>query len=270
MPLNPDNTLNFYDVEPLVHWLQNGVPVITPNHRLARHIKLAWAQRQQQAGLSSWETPLVLSLEHWWRHCQQRADPWGESSPPLATEAQELELWLRCIRANPASANLLRPGGAARLARDAYRNLLLWQLDWRREPLASEFRLSADGELFVQWAEQFEELSAQIGLQLLPTQVAELARLTPCASLVLAEIDELPPLYEQALSAQAAEITRHRHRAESAACRLQACQDSEQELYCAAQWAKNALEKNSSASIAILLPDLGGQRQRFEQTCHQG
>ena len=121
----------------------------------------------------------------------------------------------------------------------------------------------------MQWAQQFEELSAEIGLQLLPTQVAELARLTPCANLVLAEIDELPPLYEQALSAQAAEITRHRHRAKSAACRLQACQDAEQELYCAAQWAKNALEKNASASIAILLPNLGAQRQRFERILHE-
>ncbi|MCZ6830562.1 MAG: PD-(D/E)XK nuclease family protein [Gammaproteobacteria bacterium] len=262
--MNPD-VLSFYDVEPLAEWLQAGVPVITPNYRLARHIKLAWGQRQQQAGISSWETPLVLSLEHWWLHCRRLADPWGESSVALATDAQELELWLRCIRENPHSGNLLRPRGAAQLARDAYRNLLLWQLDWRREPLATEFRLSADAALFVHWAEHFEKLCAELELQLLPSQVAELARRAPCAALVLAEMAELPPLYEQALQSQAGQIHRHQHLAESAACKLQACQDSEQELYCAARWANTTLREHPNSSIAILLPELSSQQHRFKR-----
>jgi ATP-dependent helicase/nuclease subunit B len=263
--VNPDNSLNFYDVQPLAHWLQAGVPVITPNYRLARHIKLAWAQRQQQAGIQTWETPLVMSIEHWWLHCRTLADPWGEESLQLATEAQELELWQRCVSENPASSALLRPRAAARLARDAYRNLLLWQLDHRNEPLATEFRLSADAALFVEWAAHFEKLCRELKLTLLPTQVAIVAEKCRFATAVLAEIDELPPLYEQALAAQVSELHRHHNRKEIASRYLQPCQDREHEMVSAAHWARQTLSENPNASIAILLSDLASQRQRFER-----
>ena len=66
MTTSPDKSASFYDVEPLAAWLSAGVPVITPNFRLARRIKLAWGQRQQRAGIETWETPRVMPLEHWW------------------------------------------------------------------------------------------------------------------------------------------------------------------------------------------------------------
>ncbi|MEP5763126.1 MAG: PD-(D/E)XK nuclease family protein [Halieaceae bacterium] len=259
--MNASPYINFYAIDALVEHLAAGHTIITPNDRLARRIKQAWAQLQQEQGSSSWTSPAVFSLQQWWRHCYDSACLDGHCLPALVTLQQELEIWQQVIEADPESTALLRPRGAAKLAREAWHSLLLWQQDWRQAALGQEFRFDPDASIFLRWAAEFETALLNSGLAALPALLPDLVQQQQLETLVLAEFDELAPLYEHCLSQQAGHIERVYAGAQSAQCRLLACEDSGNELDCAAQWAAQQFKQDPATRIGILLPSL--QQQRF-------
>jgi len=267
--VNPDKTHSFYNIDALTGHLQSGHLILTPTFRLARRIKLGWAQQLQRSGALAWPTPRVMSLEQWWLHCYESVQLRGSSLPVLVTPQQELELWQTCIESHPQTAALLRPRGAAQLARDAYRNLLLWEVDWREESSAQQFQFDPDAASFIEWARGFE-LELEAGkLDLLPRIAPQLAATNSTDTIVLAEFDELPPLYRRLLTAQAVELLEHRSQADQAECYLQACDDNREELLRAGTWARQRLAKNASARIGILVPALEQQRHTVARIMHQ-
>ncbi|WP_279245347.1 PD-(D/E)XK nuclease family protein [Candidatus Litorirhabdus singularis] len=263
--MNPRSSPSFYPIEPLLPWLQAGVPVLTPNQRLARQIKLAWGLHLQAQGVLGWETPAVYSLEQWWQLSLERLDPWQESGLSLASEAQQLHLWQQCIEENPDSGALLRPRAAAALARDAHRSLQLWQVEWQREPIIGAFREHADTVLFEQWALAFEQKLKSLGLMTLPQMLAQQSQLPHCDALVLVEFNELSPLYKKALEAQASKLHHHCQQTHPERRQLQPCTSPEQEMVLAAQWAHQSWQANPDSRIGVLLPDMQGQRQALQR-----
>lgn len=263
--MNLKSSPSFYPIRPLLPWLQAGVPVLTPNQRLARQIKLAWGLHLHEQGNLGWETPQVYSLEEWLRLSLQRLDPWQESGCYLASDAQQLQLWQQCILDNPDSAGLLRPRAAAALARDAHRSLQLWQLDWQSAPMLALFRDNADTVLFEQWALAFEQKLTALGLMTLPQMLAQQAPLPVCEELVLVEVNEIAPLYQQALQGQARKLSDYRQQTQPTVRQLQPCNSPEHEMVLAARWAHRSWQEDPQAHIAILLPDMQGQRQALQR-----
>ncbi len=245
------------------------MPIITPNQRLARHIKYAYGRHLQDQGVSSWETPAVFSLSQWWQHCARQLDPWAEQSANILDPHQELELWLRCVTETQQSAGLLRPRSAARSAHDAYHNLLLWQLDWRSGEQASAFRYTPDGELFLAWAEMFEQLCAELGCVVEESLFLDWAARLPQAQLVLVDFDDIPPLQEAALQMQTSTLEQYSAMAEQGQCYVLGCADVEQELYASARWARQQLIDEPGARLGILLEDVASQRLRFERVLRE-
>lgn len=260
MPVDPD--YNFYPIDSLVEHLSAGRPVITPNHRLARRIKLAWGRHQAALGNRAWKTPTVLSLEHWWQACYRERCLAGDELPLLLTPLQERALWLQTVQGS-ADLALLRPAAAAELAADAYRNLLLWQIDWREQ--SQQFSFGDDTRLFLDWADRYERRQAQIQRSTLPALVGQLAERCPVDCILLAEFDELPPLYSDALRKQAGQILQHRAGQQAASCRLQACDSHRGELEAAAHWAQQRHSEDPGRRIGILLPRLQAERREMER-----
>ena len=254
---------DFYPIAPLVQVLEAGRTVLTPNHRLARRIKLAWGRYQVGQERNAWSTPKVMSLEHWWLHCYHQRELAGDDLPALASAAQEQALWLECVR--DSGAALLRPATAASLARDAYRNLLLWGLDWREEAVAQQFRFGEDSRLFLEWAGAFEERLETLGLTLLPRCIPHLAETCQMSGLVLAEFGELPPLYREALAVQAGDIDHIRAGQRHADASLAPCDSHRGELEAAARWAFENFQNDPRRRIGILLPGLQQERQTMER-----
>ncbi len=255
----------FYDIEPLLPWLQNQIPLITPNLRLARHIKYAWALYQHALDVASWPTPEVYSLSQWWQVCERELDPWQEQPAPLAQSHQELELWVRCVTDHQQGSQLLRPRSAARQARDAYHNLLLWRCDWRDPRIQSGFRYNPDTEMFLDWAESFEQRLQQQGLLLGEQRWPVIAEALPKAELVLVDFDELAPLALHCLELQASELHHYRASPGQATCHVQPCADREAELAAAASWAAKLVHDEPSARIGILIEDIAAERLRMER-----
>jgi probable DNA repair protein len=261
-----DTNYNFYPIDALTEHLSANRPILTPNHRLARRIKLAWGRHNVAQGRAAWHTPTVMSLEHWWLACYRERVSQGDEMPSLLTTSQEQALWLSCVESSVELA-LLRPGAAAELAADAYRNLHLWDIDWCAE--IQQFSFGEDTRLFPAWAAEFEKNLAQLGRALLPSLVPQLAAACPRDSLVLAEFDELPPLYLRALERQAGQITRYQQGRQQADCSLQPCDSHRGELEAAARWARECHRENPQQRIGILLPRLQSERREIERILHR-
>ena len=260
---------SFYDITGLVDHLQSGQVILTPNQRLTRHIRLGWGQWQLQNGQHCWHSPAVMSLQQWWLHCYEKAVLTGMELPNLLTMQQELQLWQACIIENPLSAVLMRPRGAAQLARDAYRNMLLWQIDWRTEPQLSSFSFDSDASLFLEWVQAFERETDSRALTTAPQLVLQLAQQNPCETIVLAEFDEVPPLYRTALLSQADKLLEYAYSAPSGTHRIVACEDPGSELLQAARWAQQISLEQPRARVGILVPKLQQCRQTAQRTMQQ-
>ncbi len=265
----PEQANSFYDITGLIDHLQSGHVVLTPNQRLARRIRLGWGKWQLHNGHSCWQSPAVMSLQQWWQHCYEMTVLTGMELPNLLTTQQELELWQTSIIENPLSAALLRPRGAAQLARDAYQNMLLWQIDWRTEPQASAFSFDTDASLFLEWVQAYERQIDSRALATVPQLVLQLARQNHRETIVLAEFDEVPPLYRAGLLSQTDTLVEYAYRAPAGTHRIVACEDNDSELLQAARWAKQISLDEPQARVAILVPTLQQRRQTMQRTLQQ-
>ena len=258
----------FYDINPLAERLARGDLVLTPNHRLARRIRQAYGVHLSESGAHSWETPQVMSLEHWLTHCYQQLQLRGEVLPALATPRQLLALWTECIRDNSRSASLLRPRATAQLALDAWQNLRLWQLDWRVEPLASRFRYDLDAALFSEWADDFEKRLSQAGLSTLLQQEQKLGSVSVSDRIVLVEFNELPPWQNAVLRSQASQVDRFQASGEAQTSRALRAANAEEEYRAAAQRAAEVLAQGDRR-LAILVPSLEQERPVIERVLEE-
>ncbi|MEE4190424.1 MAG: PD-(D/E)XK nuclease family protein [Halieaceae bacterium] len=259
-----NSEFNFYPLDALVEPLSANAPILTPNHRLARRIRLAWGRYQGEQGRSAWTSPRAMSLEHWWQTCYRQRCLAGDSLPGLLNPQQERALWLQCVEASD-QVTLLRPAVAAELAADAWRNLTLWKIDWRDAATAQQFLFAEDTEIFLDWAARFDTALARLDLAPLATLVAQLAQACPESCIWLAEFDELPPLYRSALQSQAGKLVEHRAEKASAQCFLQPCPSHRDELEAAARWAHQQHTEAPQRRIGILLPQLQQERGEIER-----
>ncbi len=267
MPV-PTN-LNFYAIDDLSAALAEGSLVLTPNHRLARRIRQSWAMAQKSLGTLVWETPRVMSLDQWWRDCYRRCQLAGRHLPAIASEGQQAVLWRQTLERLPAAAALLRPQAAAELAQSAYQTLLLWNIDWRDQHVQQQFSFSEDSQLFVTWAAAFEAALEDASMALLPQILSSIAADFTEPEIVLAEFEEVPPLYEQLLRQQSGKLTRHMGRSQAAKCQLQPCDSHQHELEQAAAWALKQHKANPNARLGLLLPSLQQERAEIERILHR-
>ena len=271
----PDSSSNFYNISALVDPIEAGQAVLTPNFRLARNIKQAWGLYQYQRGVKCWQTPQVMAIEHWWQACYNRAVLSGKVLPSIATTQQELTLWQEVIASNPASAALLRPRAAAQLARDAHKNLLLWELDWRSEPLASQFRYDVDAQLFSEWAESFENQLKSRSMATMPSLVKTLHKFARADEqgldrIILAEFNDLPPLYRRLLQQQARVLEDYQYQVESRPWYVQACDTEREELVRAGRWIAHNIHQDPQSKIGLLVPGLEQKRETVLRLLEEG
>lgn len=255
----------FYPVSALADALASSVPVLTPNQRLARRIKAAWGRHQIELKRSAWETPPVMTLDHWWLRCYQEALRAGAELPELATVNQQRALWRQVVQLDSSTAGLLRPVAAAQLAQEAYDNLLLWDVEWRDRELRQQFEFFEDSSLFLQWAEAFEAGLQAAGLTTLPALVPALSEQTHSARLVLAEFAELAPRYQHALDRMADTLEYFSAHDRRAVCSRVSCETPYEELRSAAEWAYGQHQSSPGRKLAILLPSLQQERQHIER-----
>lgn len=248
--------------------LATGDVVLTGNARLSRSLAVDYEHRMMAQGRVAWGTPAVLPLDSWLRQAFEDhsllADP---QLPRLLSPEQEEQVWAAII--DEDDVPLLRIDATARRARNSWKLLCDWDL-----PLADRrFEDSESTTAFRRWAQRFESECRRRGLASdsdVPRLLLPLVSASTCAlpeRLWLVGFYDLTPAQQKlANGLQAAGCDTHwvEFAGRKAAVGRYRADDAQQEMVCAAAWARRILESGKGGGthprIGIVVPDLADRR----------
>lgn len=273
---------SFFDVQPIMAPLQGGQLILTPNQRLASHIRSAYAISSRELGQNVVQAPAVFSLAQWLDQCWQQllidAVPLAIDVTPLTT-GQELALWEKIVSGSNIGSVLLRPSATAQQAARAYRLLLEWRQSLNQENSSSVrlrplFAADPDCAVLLGWVDQFEHacqercwiVSAQRGERLITA--FETAVLPSAGPILGVGFENIAPLY-QALVNSAGRFSHYNSPRQQGAINVLECETQKQEFLAAAVWAKQRLKDNPTTTIGIVVPELASQRHIVQRLLHE-
>ena len=257
----------------LINLLEAGATAVTPNRRLALHLKREFDSLQLAAGRSVWPTSDILPWTAWLERSYEDAhySELGSELPLLLSAAQELALWEEAIRGSDLAGTLLSPASAASQCREAWRLVHGWRLQARLRNTET----NDDGKAFIEWAERYERACARAPY----TDAARLAdavaslighpSMTKSATLVVYGFDIITPQQRECMTALAnagvsvREV--HPEKRKGRAMRI-GFLSAREEIQACARWARIRLEKNPAARIGIVVPDLAQRREMVRRS----
>lgn len=244
--------------------------VVAPTARLARNLAREHAARMATEGRTAWRSPEIYSFSAW---LGRMRDAWlldaDDERVPI-TAQQSLLLWQSLVDRTV----FVGEPKVAELALRAWRLVHEYDLDPPERWPA--LLLSDDSRQFKGWAAGYRALCARRRLldewtfaADLPRLVAE-KRIAAPASIELVAFDlAMTPLQQRIFDAFAAAgtaVARRQSPGHGATLpSIQVFEDADEELVGAARWARQLLEHEAAASIAIVVPDLGGRVDRVER-----
>lgn len=247
---------------------EQGVTIITANTRSARAILQAYDHRQSARGVAAWRTPDVLS----WGGFLLRM--WNEAlysgltgNITLLNSSQEQRLWESIVETD--AREMLNPVATAQNAQAS------WELakEYGVPIGGASYELSTETQAFAIWAAKLEsecKTNTWASSAILPDLLIPLVQAGRLSArkLMLVGFDDFTPQQNAMLSALADAGAQCESGQIEATRTVMLCRittpDSNDEIRAAATWARERLEANSSASIAVLVPSLQNLRAHIE------
>jgi ATP-dependent helicase/nuclease subunit B len=265
--------IKLFDVSPIAERLVKGGLFLTPNQRLASRITAAYAIDRREHGSQVSEAPQVYSLATWieqlWERLLFKASP-TVLNRRLLSAAQEQVLWEKIVGSSMLGTALLRPAATASQAISAYRTMIEWQQDFSAVEVKSLFESDDDATVLLSWAEEFEIQCRE--QQWLPRarqaeyliKAFEQGELDSVPKIIGVGFDDITPLHRALIDA-AGEFEQIEPSNQSTSVSVVGCDDIKQELICSAVWAKKILRDEPEATVALVIADLGQQRQTVQR-----
>lgn len=254
--------------------VESGAEIVTATNRLARELRGEYDRNVAASGRLAWPTAPVMAWSSWLKVLLERSSRPKALPLRLDTPASAL-LWERILR-EQAGDRLLNAAGLVRQMQ------LTWQRlqDWR--VASGELHAAADSEdqrLFAAVAAAYEEELAARGWidnAQLPACVTHLLRVRHIdvpKRLVHAGFDRLSPAARELFAVvadagcdvQPAPPAERRTRLD-----LVAASDADAELRAAGAWARQHLEAEPDARIAIVYPSLERDAARIARLVREG
>ncbi|HIJ83162.1 MAG: DNA helicase/exodeoxyribonuclease V, subunit B [Magnetococcales bacterium] len=246
-------------IEALGIHLERGHVLVTVNQRLSRHLTGRLNTYQASKGNKVWLTAEIIPLQAWLRkmwleYLDRQVSP-GQEPPRLLSDLAQRCLWERVVAEDSRrKKKVLWPRQTAVLAQKGWEQLLEWRL---QSPVA-ESQGHEDTQAFVHWVEIFGEQARRGGMifsnQLMGFLENHLDHLHFPPGIILAGFDSWSPATAHFFSLlQDRGVDVAHYVPESFACSpvLQLAIDHEAEIRCAAQWAKQWVERKGDS----LTPD---------------
>ena len=260
-------------------WLQDSmaagerVTVVTPNRRLATYLRREYDAAQLGAGRLAWDAADILPLETFFERAYRSFGLHSANSdlPRLVTGVQCRCMWEELVRRSDEHAGLMSSPQAAAQALAAWQSAHAWRLF----PALRSFALHEDAQVFMTWVERYRQQCREqnlIDAAVLPDVMMKLmsakdAGLIMPAHLLTAGFDIVTPQQRDFFDACKASglqwqaVTQDSRPQRAATKRVVFASDAE-ELRCCAAWARQRLEENPLARIAIVVPDLRAKRRQ--------
>lgn len=254
-------------------WNPNGDLLLTPNLRLARFLKDAYARLHPDIAFESLQ---AHALNSWLLQLWEQID-WlspEQNLPQVLTSLQESLLWGEILDADPETPPLINKHATAKQAQDAWQILHQWKLDLHQ---CQQFaRAAGDSFIFRNWCSAFQQKCRQLNLlsqaeltaKLIQTLEESHQGLDLPKRIKLYGFDEITPILQDffaCLQDLDCEISPLDWPANSAQLARAESSDPETEIKSIAYWAKDQLHKNPEQTIGIVFPDLAANRSRIER-----
>ncbi len=250
-----------------------NVQVVTPNRRLARHLREAHAAAQLAAGRAAWRSPEIFALTDWYSVLAAGLSS-GYPAPARLNEQQARLLWEECLR-QEMDEGVVHLSLLARLCRDAWQRLRDW-----RVPL-DRVRASAgtpDQHLFARSAMRYAALLDERRYLDGATQPYHLLRALDDSALLrpagvwCVGFDRQAPQFRMLLDALERAGTERRdvETRVPSELRLLAFPNRDAELRAAGAWARGEIERDPAQSLAIVVTRLEQDAGRSADLIREG
>ena len=263
---------------PMYQWLKDAITgdavIITASRRLARELQAAYAGQQLEAGVLSWITPPIFFWNDWCRRqLEAAADPL--QLPLTIDNFSSSILWERCLEKH-LPGGLPALSGVIRQAREAWQRLKAWNV-----PLAALARSarSPDEQLFAAAAADYQALleaaswTDQDGVPRLVSGLISDRHVSVPREAVFAGFDRFSPAVSDVIDALTAAGCTVQTAPEPAAS-TQACvasfEDHDAEMRAAGAWAREILQGDPDAKIAIISHALQSEAGREARMVREG
>lgn len=236
--------------------LSNSGTVVTANRRLARVLGEKYAAQQLGAGKKAWRSPAILSRQDWLAELASTAV--GQVDLPTRINAQQSQLlWERCLRKDLRDSEVSIPN-LTRLSRDTWQRLADWQVgigDVARSAQNEDQRLFATVAGRYLGVLEHENWVDDAGLGSLALKLIKDRRVVFSGRHTFVGFDRERPIIEaiqEALADAGTEVNNIPDTEPSAQASLQAFENTTAELRSAGAWARQQIEHNPEARIAII------------------
>ncbi|MBE0500989.1 MAG: PD-(D/E)XK nuclease family protein [Desulfuromonadales bacterium] len=252
----------------LLKYLQNNIPVVAVNRRLARRLIADFDALQVAQGGEVWRRPEVFTYETWLKNSLQKLD----QADALLSPAQAQRVWEKILSDDikTAGTSLLQVTQSAKMA------LAASQLLTRYETTFSEEEGAVDHCSFLRWQNVWMQMAGQNGwimMSELPGLVADAldrGRLTAPGKLLFAGFDNLTPIdlrLRRSLQQRNCQLIDWQiPERKSGSPGLVAAASPDDEVRRAACWASAILQADPDCRVAIVAPQLEQYRSSFQST----
>jgi len=254
--------------------LDRNTTLITVNQRLSRVLRAQFDRTRLARGERVWESPDILPYAAWIRRCWQDYIAVADGPvPSLLEPEQDLTLWQGVVAEDASAADgpaLIRGVDTAHNAQAAWALLRDFDLEFERLPASA----SAEVRAFRDWARAYDRrcrdahrVDAASAALLLARHAAPAIAASGVERILLAGFERLTPrqqsmfdgLGAHGVSVQPWQPPKHASRA-----RRVAFPEQDDELECAARWARRCVEDGAAGPVGIVVPDLAAVRHRVE------
>jgi probable DNA repair protein len=254
--------------------LSNDSQVVTANRRLARVLAAQYGGSQLAAGRSSWPTPTVAGWSDWLSALLDAVTI--DTDLPIRLSSQQCQvLWERSIRQElrepPSNIN-----GLVRLASEAWSRLHEWNVPFeecRKSAFGADQRLFAGAATRYRIALESNGWTDDAGRTALIRDLVRAKKLELPARICMAGFDRIVPATKSLLDeieAQGVQVNIHSVREPAADISMTGFENPDAELRAAGAWAREQLQRDPGASVAIVAGNLDQEAERTRRLVLEG
>ena len=254
--------------------LSDGGTVVTANRRLARVLGEAYSTEQQSAGKKAWRSPLIYAWPDWLLMLTNSA--LDQEHIPARINAQQSQLlWERCLRKEigDSGPNL---SSLVRMSRETRQRLADWQISIGDVARAAR---SDDQKVFASVAGRYlgllerEKWVDEAGLGDLVLQLIAEQKIQLPGSVTLAGFERQRPIILAIRNLMIAtgvtvEFAPFEETVED--CTLRSFENDAVEYRSAGVWAREQVEKNPGAKVAIISNSLDTDAEAIARQIREG
>lgn len=254
--------------------LSNSGTIITANRRLARILGEKYAAEQLGAGKKAWRSPAILSRQDWLVDVANTAV--GQADLPTRINAQQSQLlWERCLRKDLHDSDVSIPN-LTRLSRDTWQRLADWRVsigDVARSAQNEDQRLFATVAGRYLGVLEHENWVDDAGLGSLALNLITGRRVTFSGRHTFVGFDRERPIIvaiQEAMVAAGVAVSDVPDAEPGGQLSLQAFENTSAELRSAGAWARQQIENNPEARIAIIADGLDKDADGIARRVREG